>query len=138
MGCLGPNKQGLRGAPLYWSWDRALSDRKSYLAQAAQALEDFKAKQDKLKELGSTAGPRAKQALGDAGNRTASLRPGARSERWSGALRRSVSASPRRRPPLSLGRPRAGHASPSVAHLETHMKRLLFDIRTWGEYPHRD
>ena len=42
------------------------SDRKSYLSQAAQALEDFKPQQDKLKELGGAAGPRVKQALGDA------------------------------------------------------------------------
>ena len=42
------------------------SDRKSYLSQAAQALEDFKAQQDKLRELGGAAGPRAKQALGEA------------------------------------------------------------------------
>jgi MoxR-like ATPase len=42
------------------------SDRKSYLSQAAQALEDFKAQQDKLNQLGGAAGPRAKQALGDA------------------------------------------------------------------------
>ena len=42
------------------------SDRKSYLSQAAQALEEFKAQQDKIKELGNAAGPRAKQALGEA------------------------------------------------------------------------
>ena len=42
------------------------SDRKSYLAQAAQALEEFKAQQEKVKDLASSAGPRAKQALGDA------------------------------------------------------------------------
>jgi MoxR-like ATPase len=42
------------------------SDRKSYLSQAAQALEEFKAQQEKLKDLVRGAGPRAKQALGDA------------------------------------------------------------------------
>ena len=42
------------------------SDRKSYLAQAAQALEDFKQQQEKVRDLASGAGPRAKQALADA------------------------------------------------------------------------
>ena len=42
------------------------SDRKSYLAQAAQALEEFKQEQEKLRGLASGAGPRAKQALADA------------------------------------------------------------------------
>ena len=42
------------------------SDRKSYLAQAAQALEEFKQQQEKLRDLASGAGPRAKQALADA------------------------------------------------------------------------
>ncbi len=42
------------------------SDRKSYLGQAAQALEEFKAQQEKLKDLAHAAGPRAKQTLGDA------------------------------------------------------------------------
>jgi len=49
------------------------SDRKSYLAQAAQALEDFKAQQVKLKDLATGAGPRAKQALGDADQEIAQL-----------------------------------------------------------------
>ena len=49
------------------------SDRKSYLAQAAQALEEFNAQQQKLKDLVSGAGPRAKQALGDADQEIAQL-----------------------------------------------------------------
>ena len=49
------------------------SDRKSYLAQAAQALEDLKAQQEKLKAIASGAGPRAKQALGDADQEIAQL-----------------------------------------------------------------
>jgi MoxR-like ATPase len=49
------------------------SDRKSYLAQAAQALEEFKAQQSKLRELASGAGPRAKHALGDADQEIAQL-----------------------------------------------------------------
>ncbi len=36
------------------------SDRKSYLGQAAQALEEFKAQQEKLKDLAHAAGPRAR------------------------------------------------------------------------------
>ena len=40
------------------------SDRKSYLSQAAQALEEFTAQQQKLRDLASGAGPRAKHALG--------------------------------------------------------------------------
>jgi MoxR-like ATPase len=42
------------------------SDRKSYLPQAAQALEEFKAQAEKLKDLTRSAGPRAKQTLTDA------------------------------------------------------------------------
>lgn len=49
------------------------SDRKSYLAQAAQALEEFKAQQQKLRDLASGAGPRAKQTLGDADQGIAQL-----------------------------------------------------------------
>jgi MoxR-like ATPase len=49
------------------------SDRKSYLAQAAQALEEFTAQQAKLKGLANGAGPRAKQALGDADQEIAQL-----------------------------------------------------------------
>ncbi len=50
-----------------------LSDRKGYLTQAAQALEEFKAQQQKLKDLASGAGPRAKQTLGDADQEIAQL-----------------------------------------------------------------
>ena len=42
------------------------TDRKGYVAQAAQALDDFQAQQAKLKDLARGAGPRAKQTLSDA------------------------------------------------------------------------
>ena len=42
------------------------SDRKTYIAEAAQALEEFRAQQKKLQELGRGAGPRATQTIGDA------------------------------------------------------------------------
>ncbi len=40
-------------------------DRKAYVAQAAQALDDLKAQQKKLAELGKEAGPRAKTTVAD-------------------------------------------------------------------------
>ena len=42
------------------------SDRKAYIAEAAQALEEFTAQQKKLMELGRGAGPRAAQTVSDA------------------------------------------------------------------------
>lgn len=42
------------------------SDRKQYLAQAAQALEEFRAQQTKLSELGRNSGSRAKETIVDA------------------------------------------------------------------------
>ena len=42
------------------------SDRKTYIAEAAQALEEFRAQQKKLRELGRGAGPRATHTIGDA------------------------------------------------------------------------
>ncbi|MCC6334312.1 MAG: AAA family ATPase [Myxococcales bacterium] len=42
------------------------SDRKAYLAQAAQALEEFRAQQAKLGELGKSAGKRAQASISDA------------------------------------------------------------------------
>jgi MoxR-like ATPase len=42
------------------------SDRKGYIAEAAQALDDFKAQQKKLVELSRGAGPRAAQTITDA------------------------------------------------------------------------
>lgn len=42
------------------------SDRKQYLAQAAQALEEFRAQQTKLSELGRTSGSRSKETITDA------------------------------------------------------------------------
>ena len=42
------------------------SDRKAYIAEAAQALDDFKAQQKKLSDLGRGAGPRAAQTITDA------------------------------------------------------------------------
>lgn len=49
------------------------SDRKQYLAQAAQALEEFRAQQTKLSELGRTSGSRAKETIGDAQAEVAGL-----------------------------------------------------------------
>ena len=49
------------------------SDRKAYIASAAQALDDFKAQQARLAELGRGAGPRAKATLADAGQEIAQL-----------------------------------------------------------------
>ncbi len=49
------------------------SDRKGYLSQAAQALEEFKAQQQKLRDLAGGAGPRARQALGEADQEIAQL-----------------------------------------------------------------
>jgi len=49
------------------------TDRKSYVSQAAQALDEFIAQQEKLRELGRSAGPRAKQALSDAGQEIGQL-----------------------------------------------------------------
>ncbi|ACL64465.1 ATPase associated with various cellular activities AAA_5 [Anaeromyxobacter dehalogenans 2CP-1] len=49
------------------------SDRKAYIASAAQALDDFKAQQARLAELARGAGPRAKVALADAGQEIAQL-----------------------------------------------------------------
>lgn len=49
------------------------TDRKAYVAQAAQALEDFTAQQKKLKDLARSAGPRAKQSLADAGQEIGQL-----------------------------------------------------------------
>lgn len=42
------------------------SDRKAYLAQAAQSLEEFRAQQTKLTELGRSGGRRAKEVVADA------------------------------------------------------------------------
>lgn len=42
------------------------SDRKAYLAQAAQALEELRAQDEKLKALARASGNRAKQAINDA------------------------------------------------------------------------
>jgi MoxR-like ATPase len=49
------------------------SDRKAYIAEAAQALEEFRAQQKKLQELGRGAGPRATQTIGDAQQEIAQL-----------------------------------------------------------------
>ena len=49
------------------------SDRKAYIASAAQALDDFKAQQVRLAELARGAGPRAKATLADAGQEIAQL-----------------------------------------------------------------
>ncbi|GAO01303.1 AAA family ATPase [Anaeromyxobacter sp. PSR-1] len=49
------------------------SDRKAYIASAAQALDDFKAQQVRLVELARGAGPRAKATLADAGQEIAQL-----------------------------------------------------------------
>lgn len=49
------------------------SDRKAYIASAAQALDDFKAQQMRLAELARGAGPRAKVTLADAGQEIAQL-----------------------------------------------------------------
>jgi MoxR-like ATPase len=49
------------------------SDRKAYIASAAQALDDFKAQQARLNELARGAGPRAKTTLADAGQEIAQL-----------------------------------------------------------------
>ena len=45
---------------------RTGSDRKGYVAQAAQALEEFHAQQKKLKDLAREAGRRAKQSIAEA------------------------------------------------------------------------
>jgi MoxR-like ATPase len=42
------------------------SDRKAYISNAAQALDEFQAQQAKLTELTRSAGPRAKGTLADA------------------------------------------------------------------------
>ena len=42
------------------------SDRKAYIAEAAQALDEFRAQEKKLGELGRGAGPRAAQTVSDA------------------------------------------------------------------------
>jgi MoxR-like ATPase len=42
------------------------SDRKAYIAEAAQALDDFKAQQNKLTDVARGAGPRARQTIADA------------------------------------------------------------------------
>ena len=42
------------------------TDRRSYVGQAAQALEEFQQQQERLKDLSRGAGPRAKQTLSDA------------------------------------------------------------------------
>ena len=49
------------------------SDRKGYIAQAAQALDEFKAQEERLAELARGAGPRAKQAVAEAGQEIAAL-----------------------------------------------------------------
>jgi MoxR-like ATPase len=49
------------------------SDRKAYIAEAAQALDEFKAQERKLKELGRGAGPRASQTITDAQKEIAQL-----------------------------------------------------------------
>jgi MoxR-like ATPase len=49
------------------------TDRKAYVAQAAQALDEFQQQQEKLKELTRGAGPRAKQTLADASQEIAQL-----------------------------------------------------------------
>ncbi|BDG08651.1 AAA family ATPase [Anaeromyxobacter paludicola] len=49
------------------------SDRKAYIASAAQALDDFKAQQARLADLARGAGPRAKATLADAGQEIAQL-----------------------------------------------------------------
>jgi len=49
------------------------TDRKAYVAQAAQALEDFRAQQTLLTDLVTQAGPRAKQAITDASSEIAQL-----------------------------------------------------------------
>src|SRR3954469_11206347 len=49
------------------------SDRKAYIANAAQALDDFKAQQARLADLARGAGPRAKATLADAGQEIAQL-----------------------------------------------------------------
>ncbi len=49
------------------------SDRKAYIANAAQALDEFKAQQVRLAELARGAGPRAKATLADAGQEIAQL-----------------------------------------------------------------
>jgi len=49
------------------------SDRKAYIASAAQALDDFKAQQARLAELARGAGPRAKATVADAGQEIAQL-----------------------------------------------------------------
>jgi MoxR-like ATPase len=42
------------------------SDRKAYIAEAAQALDDFKAQKNKLTEVARAAGPRAQATIADA------------------------------------------------------------------------
>lgn len=49
------------------------TDRKSYVSQAAEALDEFQAQLAKLKDLARAAGPRAKQSLADAGHEIAQL-----------------------------------------------------------------
>jgi MoxR-like ATPase len=49
------------------------SDRKAYIASAAQALDDFKAQQARLTDLSRGAGPRAKATIADAGQEIAQL-----------------------------------------------------------------
>jgi MoxR-like ATPase len=50
------------------------SDRKAFVGSAAQALDDFDAQKRKLDDLSRTAGPRAKQTIGDATQEIAQLR----------------------------------------------------------------
>ena len=49
------------------------TDRKAYIAGAAQALDDFQAQQAKLAELARSAGPRARLTLADAGQEVSQL-----------------------------------------------------------------
>jgi len=49
------------------------SDRKAYISQAAQALDEFKAQQERLEALARSAGPRAKQTVADANQEIAAL-----------------------------------------------------------------
>ena len=49
------------------------SDRKAYIASAAQALDDFKAQQARLADLSRGAGPRARATITDAGQEIAQL-----------------------------------------------------------------
>ena len=49
------------------------TDRKAYIAQAAQALDEFSAQKNRLAELSKGAGPRARQAVAEAGQEIAAL-----------------------------------------------------------------